>query len=79
MSTQVDVRAVLESDGVHSCGPHCQRIACVLVDVRHEIEAAKRELDTVSVTDDSQSDGIGCAENALDRALAALARCGGAP
>lgn len=41
--------------------------------VRREIEAAKRELDTVTATDDAQSDGIGCAENALDRALAAIA------
>lgn len=45
----------------------------VLVAVRHEIEAAKHELDTVTATDDAQSDGIGCAENALDRALAILA------
>lgn len=45
--------------------------------VRREIEAAKRELDTVTATDDAQSDGIGCAENALDRALAAIAAIAG--
>lgn len=44
--------------------------------VRREIEAAKRELDTVTATDDAQSDGIGCAESALDRALAAIAAHG---
>lgn len=41
--------------------------------VRREIALAKRELDSVTATDDVQSDGIGCAENALERALYALA------
>lgn len=49
----------------------------LLAEVRHEIEAAQRELDTVTATDDAQSDGIGCAENALDRALAVLDRAQG--
>lgn len=55
------------------CGARTVRVVDVLVAVRHEIEAAKHELDTVTATDDAQSDGIGCAENALDRALAILA------
>ena len=60
-----------------NCGARTVRVVDVLVAVRHEIEAAKRELDSVTATDDNQSDGIGCAENALDRALAALARAQG--
>lgn len=50
-----------------------REVVDVLAAVRSEIESALRELDTVTATDDAQSDGIGCAENALSRALAALA------
>lgn len=57
--------------------PNDPEFVDLLAEVRHEIEAAKRELDTVTATDDAQSDGIGCAENALDRALAVLARAQG--
>lgn len=41
--------------------------------VRREIECAASELDSVTAIDDASSDGIGCAENALERALYALA------
>ena len=41
--------------------------------LRHEIESALRELDNVTADTDEHADRIGCAENALNRALAALA------
>jgi len=43
-----------------------------LATLRVEIEAAIMELDTVTAWDVEQSDALGCAENALDRALGLL-------
>lgn len=34
----------LKADGVHSCGPHCQRIACVLRRERDALQAATAAL-----------------------------------
>ena len=88
----VRVMAMQDADGSHvpaieeaiaaydpNCGARTVRVmdAAMVEQVRQEIESAKRELDTVTATDDAQSDGIGCAENALDRALAVLDRAQG--